>query len=231
MINGKTVLAITLARGGSSKVPRKNIVDINGRPLLAYTIDQVKLSVYIDRYLVSVDDEEVAKVCEQEQVESFRRSDKNATDTATSADALLEIVELFSDYHYIVEIMCTNPLKIVDDIDGCIEKIEATGSDAVVSVVRIYDHHPSRAKYIENDRLMDFYPEVPESRRQDLSPPAYVRNGSIYAMVCSSLLSTGQRLGKDTRAYIMPEERSINIDEPVDLIVARELMGRYGVKL
>ena len=73
---------------------------------------------------------------------------------------------------------------------------------------------------------MDFYPEVPESRRQDLVPPAYVRNGSIYAMTCSSLLKTRQRLGEDTRAYIMPEERSINIDELIDLAVAKELLRK-----
>jgi len=124
-------------------------------------------------------------------------------------------------YDYVVEIMCTNPLKIVEDIDGVIEKLDDTGADSVVSVVRIWDNHPSRVKYIEGDRLIDFYPEVPESRRQDLTPPAYVRNGSIYAMTFNQLKIKQERLGEDTRPYIMPEERTINIDEPRDLELAK----------
>ena len=98
-----------------------------------------------------------------------------------------------------------------------------TESDSIVSVVRVYDHHPSRAKYIEDDHLIDFYPEIPESMRQDLTPPCYFRNGSVYATTCKSLLETGIRLGKDTRPYIMPEKRTVNIDESIDFKLA-ELM-------
>ena len=71
---------------------------------------------------------------------------------------------------------------------------------------------------------MDFYPEIPESRRQDLTPPAYVRNGSIYAMTYKQITENKMRLGKDTRPYIMSEERTINIDEPIDLELARLLV-------
>ena len=119
--------------------------------------------------------------------------------------------------------MCTNPLKTVDDIDGVIEKLDETKADSVVSVVRIWDNHPSRVKYIENDRMIDFYPEIPESRRQDLTPAAYVRNGSIYAMTFEQLKIKQQRLGEDTRPYIMDENKTVNIDEPIDLKLA-ELM-------
>ena len=126
-------------------------------------------------------------------------------------------------YDYIIEVMCTNPLKSVEDIDGVIEKLDKTGADSVVSIVRIWDHHPSRVKYVEDDKLVDFYPEVPESRRQDLTPAAYVRNGSIYGMTFEQLKIKQSRLGEDTRPYLMPEDRTINIDEPIDLKLA-ELM-------
>lgn len=226
MINGKKVLAVTLARGKSKKIPHKNIIKIHGKTLLQYTTDEVKKSKYIDRYIVSTDDENITNVCKELNVETQKRPDELASDTAKSSDALVYVVRsLQEEFYYIVEIMCTNPLKNVEDIDNCIEKIEQTGADSVVSVVRIYDHHPSRVKYIENDSLCDFYPEVPESRRQDLTPPAYVRNGSIYATTKKSLLETGVRLGKDTRPYIMPEERTINMDEPVDLELARILIN------
>ena len=122
--------------------------------------------------------------------------------------------------------MCTNPLKIAKDIDGVIEKLYETQADSVVSVVRVWDHHPSRIKFIENDKLIDVYPEIPESRRQDLTPAAYVRNGSIYATTFDSLVKTRTRLGEDTRPYIMPEERTINIDELIDLELARIMLKK-----
>ena len=222
MIGNKSVLAITLARGGSKSVYKKNIANLNGMPLLKYTTNEVKKSKYIDQYFVSTDDDDIFKFCHRDaMVSTFDR--KEASDTQTSAEALWEVVRTHNKFDYIIEIMCTNPLKNVDDIDGVIEKLDETGADSVVSVVRIWDNHPSRVKYIENDKLMDFYPEVPESRRQDLTPPAYVRNGSIYAMTFEQLKIKQSRLGEDTRPYLMPEDRTINIDEPIDLKLA-ELM-------
>tara|TARA_R100001377_G_scaffold70248_2_gene45675 strand:- start:338 stop:1009 length:672 start_codon:yes stop_codon:yes gene_type:complete len=222
MIGDKKVLAITLARGGSKRVPRKNIADINGKPLLQYTTDEVKRSKYIDHYIVSTDDIDIENICKKLDVTYFQR--KPVDDRQTTADGLLEVIQNLDEYDYIVEVMATNPLKTVEDIDGVIEKLDETGADSVVSVARIWDNHPSRVKYIEGDRLIDFYPEIPESRRQDLTPVAYVRNGSIYAMTYEQILNNRIRLGTDTRPYIMLEERTINIDEPIDLELARILL-------
>ena len=222
MIGNKSILAITLARGGSKRVPNKNIADINGKPLIQYTIDEVKKSKYIDDYIVSTDSIDIHNVCKNLNVKSFDR--EPASDTQTTADGLLEVIENQKKYDYIVEIMCTNPLKTVDDIDRVIKKLDDTNADSIVSVVRIWDNHPSRVKYIEFDRLVDFYPEIPESRRQDLSPAAYVRNGSIYAMTYEQILNNKIRLGNDTRPYVMPENRTINIDEKIDLELARIML-------
>jgi len=224
MINGKSVLAITLARGGSKGITKKNICEVRGKPLLLYTTDEVKKSKYIDRYIVSTEDQDITKVCRENDVEVHVRPKYLSEDTTRSSDAIIDAVNKNSGYDYIVEIMCTNPLKTVCDIDGCIEKLDNTGADSVVSVVRLYDHHPSRIKYIENDRLIDFYPEVAESRRQDLYPPAYVRNGSVYATTKESLLESRMRLGKDTRPYVMKEENTINIDEKIDLYIAERMI-------
>jgi len=217
------ILGVTLARGGSKGIPRKNIADINGKPLLQYTVDEVKKSKYIDYYIVATDDEEIEDVCLKLDIDTYKRD--TVSDTQTSAEGLQEVIGSLNGekYDYIVEIMCTNPLKTVEDIDGAIESLYNTSADSVVSVVRIWDNHPSRVKYIKDGRLQDFYPEIPESRRQDLTPPAYVRNGSIYAMTYKQITGNKVRLGKDTRPLIMPEERCINIDEPIDLKLA-ELM-------
>jgi len=226
MINNKKILAITLARGGSSRIKNKNIADICGKPLLQYTIDEVKKSKYIDRYIVSTDSYPVKKLCKSNGIEYYQRKEEFATSTAKTSDALIEVIEAIEEkYDYIVEIMCTNPLKTIEDIDGCIEKLNTSNTDSVVSVSRIWDHHPSRVKYIENDLLKDFYPEILESRRQDLNPPSYVRNGSIYITSVDGLLKSGVRLNGIVRPYIMPEERTINIDEPIDLRLAKLIIG------
>jgi len=225
MINNKKVLAITLARGGSLAIEKKNIAKICGKPLLQYTTDEVKKSKYIDRYIVSTDCDEIKEVCSDNEVEIYNRSAEFAQATSKSADSLIEVInDLDEDFHYIVEIFCTNPLKKADDIDGCIEKIENTDADSVVAVVRIWDLHPSRLKYIEDDILKDFYPEPVESRRQDLTPPAYARNGSIYITDVDRLLRERDRLTGVLRPYVMAEDRTINIDEFIDLELARHLI-------
>jgi len=234
MLKDKKVLAITLARGGSKRVPKKNIININGKPLLQYTTDQVKKSKYIDKYIVSTEDLEIKKVCERLNIETLNRPQHLAEDTSTSIDAIKHVLDIFTDYDIIVEIMCTNPLKIVDDIDSCIEKILNNDCDSVVSVVQVWDGHPSRLKYIENNTLKDFYPEPPESRRQDLTPSAYIRNGSIYVFKKEKFLKNGFfHHGRESDLkivpYIMPKERTINIDEPEDLIMAKILLKNiYG---
>ncbi len=222
MINGKKVMGLTLARGGSKRVPRKNVIDVNGKPLIQYTIDEVKKSKYIDNYIVSTDDEDIKKLCRELEQTYFDRSP--ADDTQKSSDGLLEVLNSMDKPDYIVEIMCTNPLKSVEDIDGVIKKLDIMGVDSVCSVVRVWDYHPSRVKFIEGNKMKDVYPEVLESRRQDLTPPAYIRNGSIYAMTWEQINVKGSRYDKDTVPYIMPEERTINIDEPIDLELARILL-------
>jgi CMP-N-acetylneuraminic acid synthetase len=230
MINNKSVLAITLARGGSRGIFKKNITIINDKPLLSYTIEEVLKSKFIDKYIIATDDNDIEKVCQKwrgiDKIECFRR--KPVSNTQTTAEGILEVLDNVTKYDYIVEVMCTNPLKTVKDIDGVINKIDSTDSDSVVSVVRIWDNHPSRVKYIEDDLLIGFDPnedpDIPGQRRQDLEPPAYIRNGSIYAMKWDQIKTQKRRLGPITRPYIMPEERTINIDEPRDLMLAKFIM-------
>ena len=223
MINEKNILGITLARGGSKRVPRKNVRNIKGKPLIQYTIEEVKKSKYIDHYIVSTDDDEIKKLCKDLDQTYFDR--KPVDDTQKSSDGLLEVLGVMNKPYYIVEIMCTNPLKTSEDIDGVIEKIDELEADTVCSVVRVWDYHPSRIKFLDDEgKMEDVYPEIPETRRQDLNPPAYIRNGSIYAMTWSHLRLHGTRYDKNTVAYIMPEERTINIDEPIDLELAKLLI-------
>ena len=131
-------------------------------------------------------------------------------------------------YDYIVELMCTNPMKTVEDIDASIEKLISTKADSVIAVHQLEDHHPARIKKIINDKITDFcITEIPESRRQDLKPDAYIRSGSIYALKRDYLMIDGKRYGSDnSRPYILPQERAVNIDTEIDFMTAELMINK-----
>jgi len=227
------VLGLTLARGGSKSVPRKNIKLLGGLPLISHTIKEALKSNFITRYIVSTDDEEIQKVAIEFGAEApFLRPAEYSTDAASSVAAMRHAVEWVEKqegvkYDYVVELMCTNPMKSVEDIDGAVKKLIDTGADSVIAVHRLEDHHPARIKKIVNDKIVDFcIQETPESRRQDLKPNAFIRSGSIYALKRDHLMIDGKRYGSgNSRPIVLPEERAINIDTEIDFIFA-ELMIR-----
>ena len=226
------ILGITLARGGSKSVPAKNIRPVGGAPLIAYTIAEALRSRAITRYIVSTDDEEIRSVAVRYGAEApFLRPAHLSTDQASSMEALQHAVRWIEEqescqYDYVVELMCTNPMKTVQDIDGALEKLIKTGADSVIGMSRLEDHHPARIKKIVDDRIVDFcVPEIINSRRQDLKPDAFIRNGSIYAMRRDSLMKDNARYGtQNSRPYVMPAERFVNVDSPIDFKLAELLL-------
>jgi len=228
------ILGLTLARGGSKSVPRKNIKPIAGLPLIGYTITEALKSKFITRYIVSTDDEEIQQVAIQCGAEApFLRPSEFSTDEASSVSAMQHAVDWVErqegvEYDYIVELMCTNPMKTVEDIDASIEKLISTKADSVIAVHQLEDHHPARIKKIIDDKITDFcIPEIPESRRQDLKPEAYIRSGSIYALKRDHLMIEGKRYGSDnSRPYILPQERAVNIDTEVDFMIAELMLNK-----
>jgi CMP-N,N'-diacetyllegionaminic acid synthase len=228
------ILGLTLARGGSKSVPRKNIRLIAGVPLIAHTIVEALQSNHITRYIVSTDDVEIQKVAKQYGADApFLRPAEHSSDTASSVAAMRHAVNWVEQqegikYDYIIELMCTNPLKTAVDIDSVIEKLVATGADSVIAVHKLEDHHPIRIKKIVDDKIIDFcLPEVPEMRRQDLKPDAYIRSGSIYGLRRDHLVVEGRRYGsQNSRPYILPPERAINVDTEVDFLIAEHLITK-----
>jgi len=232
------VLAIVLARGGSKSVPKKNIKALAGLPLIAYTLREAKASKLISRLVVSTDSEEIASVARGHGAEApFLRPAELATDQASSKDCLQHATafcerEEGRPYDYVIELMCTNPLKTAEDIDAVLGKLFETGADSVIGVARLWDHHPARIKKVENDRIVDFCVAEPmDARRQDLTPPAYIRNGSIYAMRRDVLMIQNRRYGTaDSRPYVFPEERTVNIDSAADWTAAEIMLSRGSGK-
>jgi phosphoglycerate dehydrogenase-like enzyme/CMP-N-acetylneuraminic acid synthetase len=227
------VLAVILARGGSKGIPRKNIAPVDGHPLIAYTIAAALGSASIDRLVVSTDDEEIAAAARKYGAETpFRRPAELAADTTLSVDALRHAAlaaeaAYGTRFDYVVELPCVAPLRDSRDVDAALSRLFETGADSVISFVETGEKHPVRMKRIAGDRITDFCREYPEpargSRRQDFEP-AYIRNGAIYAMTRRCLIDLASRHGEDSRPYVMPEERSINVDSPLDLTIARLLI-------
>ena len=163
----------------------------------------------------------------------FKRPKELSTDQATSVSALQHAVEWMEHiekkkYDYVIELMCTNPLKTANDIDTCIKKLIQTKADSVIAMHRLDDHHPARIKKIINDKIVDFcINENPETRRQDLKPYAYIRSGSIYALRRDHLMIDNLRYGSEnSRPYILPPERAINIDSMLDFILAEKILKK-----
>jgi CMP-N,N'-diacetyllegionaminic acid synthase len=227
------ILGLTLARGGSKGVPNKHTRLLAGKPLLAWTVEAALRSKYLTEYAVSSDDPKIRKKANACGAWSIRRPSKLAQDDTPTLPALHHAVKIaervFSEtYDYIIEIRATSPLKTTEDIDGCIERLIETGADSVIGVTALEDHHPARAKWLdEQGRIRDFVPEPQSGRRQDLTPKAYVRNGTIYALKRDAVMGEhGKLFGHEfSLGYEMPAERSVNIDTELDWKLAELLMG------
>ena len=222
------ILGVTLARGGSKGIKNKNLVKIKGKPLIFYTIKEARKTKEITNYIVSTDSSKIKKVAQKYKANvPFIRPKKFSKDYSSSASALkhalIECEKIFNKkFDYVVELMATNPLKKASDIKNVIKILLKNKSDSVIAVNQLFDHHPARIKKIVKGKLYDFaIKEELESRRQDLKPNAYVRSGSIYAMSRRYVMNEKRYFSGKSLAYILPLERTINIDDKNDLIIAK----------
>lgn len=226
------VLAVILARGGSKGIPKKNIKEICGKPLIAYTIEAALSSGIFDKVVVSTDSHEIASVAKSFGASvPFMRPDELSQDHVWSRDALRHAVlecekEYSTLYDYVVELPCVAPLRNDTHIREAVNKLIQTGADSVISVCKMQDKHPVRMKRIVEDTIQDFCKEFPEgegSRRQDLEP-CYIRNGAIYAMTRKCIVDDFSRNGRVSRPYIMDEIHSVNIDSMIDYYLAESII-------
>lgn len=219
MIGGKSILAVVTARGGSKGLPGKNIRLVAGKPLIAWTLEEARQSGYIDRLILSSEDDGIIAVANQLGCEvPFVRPAALAADDTPGVDPILHAMAVIPEkYDYVVLLQPTSPLRIAADIDGCIEKCFDSQAAACVSVTEP-DKSPYWMYNLTNEGFM-----VPvtnlgytTARRQDL-PRVYTLNGAVY--VAQSEWLKGQRsfLSPETLAFVMPRERSHDVDTELDL--------------
>jgi CMP-N,N'-diacetyllegionaminic acid synthase len=224
MYKNKNFLAIIPARGGSKRLPRKNILNLNGKPLIRWSIEAGLKSKYIDKVVVTSDDAEILGIAESSGVSVINRPVELASDTSTTFDAIKHTINNVNNYDYIVLLQPTSPLRTAQHIDEAIEILFERSADAVVSVCEV-DHSPFWSNTLpNNDNMSNFIrDDVLNKRSQDLE--VYYRlNGAIYICDVNRLLQEERFLLKENIfAYKMDKSVSIDIDEEIDLKIAQAL--------
>jgi CMP-N-acetylneuraminic acid synthetase len=222
-------LAIIPARGGSKRLPRKNIAEFSGRPIIAWTISAANHAQLFDRVVVSTEDAEIAEIARRYGAEVEPRRADLATDSATVVDVCLDLLEREDKAGCAADILCclyaTAPLRAADDIRATIALIEPGVCDFAMAVTG-YDVPPYQAlRWREDGTLEPMWPEL-INLRQDQVGELVVDNGSTYAASVSAFRRHRSFYGPGLRGHRMPRIRSIDIDTPEDLELARYFSSR-----
>jgi CMP-N,N'-diacetyllegionaminic acid synthase len=227
MIEGSKVVALIAARGGSKGLPGKNVIDLAGKPLVAWSIEAARRSQYIDRLVLSSENEDIIAVAKSFGCEvPFRRPVELATDTAAAAPVIVHALDhLDESFDFFVLLQPTSPLRTAADIDGAIELCVSRGAPACVGMCE--NPKPAEWMYrVEDDgRVSPVLKEIITLRRQEL-PATFVVNGAVYVARVDWYRRHRSFLSPQTLAWRMPPERSIDIDTELDLIVARAIASR-----
>jgi CMP-N,N'-diacetyllegionaminic acid synthase len=225
----KKVLCIIPARSGSKAIPQKNIKLLCGKPLIAYSIEQALKIDSIDRIIVSTDDEEIAQISKNFGAEApFIRPSHLAQDKSSTMDVLLHTIDWYKNnenqsYDIILLLHANAPLRNLEDIRKCIEILVDQNADNVFSVTPASNNPYFNMVEIKDNNNVSLINEGNFPSRQS-APPVYDMNSSIYTWWEDKLVEKKSIFLPKTRIHIMPRERSIDIDEPLDFRIAEMLM-------
>lgn len=227
------VLGVIPARGGSKSIPNKNIATLAGKPLIAHTIEAALGCKVFNDLILSTDSPIIACCAAQYGLlATDLRPPELATDTARSIDVVLyELQKYERDHSTVVNLVVllqpTAPMRTAKDIDQALEIFFRSSADSLVSVYEASFVHPSIMYYMEDGRLSPVLREGRQLERRQEFKPVFVRNGSLYIVKRALILEKKTLACANPAAYIMPRERSLNIDEPYDLELAEWMMRRH----
>lgn len=228
MINDMQVMAIIPARGGSKRLPNKNILPINGAPLINWTIEAAKKSKYIDKVVVSTDSLEIANISRQSSVQVPElRPVELSTDQATTEDVVFYTIGKYGKGADIIVILQpTSPLRDSKHIDNALELLFEKNGTAVVSVTEC-EHSPLWANTLPNNGNMADFLRVSSTINSQGLETYYRLNGAIYIYKVKELMDSKSMVYNDsTYAYEMPQTDSVDIDNKLDFEWAEFLLAR-----
>jgi len=226
------ILGAIPARGGSKSVPKKNIRSLAGKPLIAHTIETALKCSLITDVVVSTDDDKIRKIAIKYGAKApFLRPKELATDTALAIPTIQHTVGEMEKirglkYDYIIMLQPTAPLRTYQDLTEALIKLIKSDADGIISVVDVDNWHPMKMKKFENGLLVDYQKPPVENPPRQILPPVYIVNGAIYATKRDVFMNRGTFQGEKCLGYIMPPERSVNIDTEVDFIVAEYMLQK-----
>ncbi len=225
-------IAIIPARSGSKGLKDKNIKELSGKPLIAYSIECAQKSKVFDKIFVSTDSPRYAQIAEKFGADaSFLRTEANSGDHAGSWDVVREVITHFEkdgvEFQNIMLLQPTSPLRNSEDVKNCFQKLQNKNANAIVSVTET-DHSPLWCSRLDDDLNMDqFYKNKYLEMPRQLLPAYYRLNGAIY-LVRREELDRKRMFEEKCYAYIMPKERSIDIDTDFDFKMAEYLISQYS---
>lgn len=223
MTPGSRVLGVIAARGGSKGLPGKNLADLGGRPLVAWSVAAALGARELDRAILSSDDAGIIAAARAAGCDvPFIRPPELATDTAGIEDVLFHALDALGEpFEWIVLLQATSPLRTAEDIDVGIRKCRAASAPALVAVCESAKSPHWMFELAEDGRMIPFMPQPVKASRRQLLPKVYHANGALYVARVDWLRANRSFYGADTLTYVMPRERSVDIDTALDLAVAR----------
>ena len=227
------VLGLIPARGGSKGVFRKNIRQLAGKPLIAWTIEVALACPSLDRVIVSADDQEIAEIARQYGAEvPFLRPAELAQDDTPDSPVYQYALSWLAEHKgyrpdIVVWLRPTVPLRTVQDVEAAIQQLIETGADCVRSVC-LAEHHPYWMKRLNGNCLVPFVDGIDEGKyyRRQLLPPVYRLNGAVDVTWYRTVMEKGLLYSGDVRGYVMPVERSIDLDSELAFALAELLLQR-----
>ena len=223
-------LAIIPARSGSKGLQDKNIKNLQGKPLVAYAIEAALSSKIFDTVMVSTDSEKYAAISKKYGADvPFLRSIKTASDTATTWDTVLEVIDSYETagkhFETITVLQPTSPFRLASDIINAYETMLRNAASTVVSVCEC-EHSPLICNTLCDDLCMDGFLSLMDNKRRQEQKKYYRLNGAIYILDTTTLKRDHTIVYNDKCfAYIMPKERSIDIDTQFDFTIAEAIMN------
>ncbi len=222
------MIAVIPARGGSKGIPGKNICDLAGRPLIAYTIEAARAARHIDRVVVSTDSAEIAQVAERCGADvPFLRAGDLARDDSLAIDVYLDVLtRLGGKMNAFCVLQPTSPLRSQSDIDQAIEMFHRFAADSVISVCEA-PHPLSWFRTLDEDsKLAPLQKSGGKPANRQVEKKLYIPNGAVYVLSSEFFRHSRSYYSDLTFGYVMPRERSVDIDVPFDLSVAEMLILR-----
>ncbi|MBU0675242.1 MAG: acylneuraminate cytidylyltransferase family protein [Proteobacteria bacterium] len=223
-------VCIIPARGGSKRLPRKNIALLAGKPLLAYAIEAARDSGLFDWIVVSSEDSEILKVASQYGAAIDRRAPELATDTAqvktVCRELLLNLAQRGEHYQEFAVLLVTNPLRTAEDLKEAYQVFQDGDADTLMSLVP-FSHPPQRAVRLSGGRVTPFL-DGEQMKQTQLLEPLYRHDGSFIFGRVEPFLAGGEFYGGRVAPFVLPPEHSVDIDQPIDLLWAEFLIAHIA---